>query len=100
MPYTMTVNGRELPLNDEEQSCACKLQCFGCLCCLCTLCLSWIPLCCYCSKMDKKYSGDQVFAASGTGMDLPKATDDNVVPASDAQVAVVPAPGTAALAME
>ena len=94
MPYTMTVNGRELPLNDEEQSCACKLQCFGCLCCLCTLCLSWIPLCCYCSKMDKKYSGgDQVFATNVVGMELPKAADD-------AQVAVVPAPGEAAPAME
>ena len=44
--------------------------------------------------MDKKYSGgDQVFATNVAGMELPKAGDD-------AQVAVVPAPGEAAPAME
>lgn len=63
----MSVNGRELPLTDEEETTAAKLHCFGCLCCLCTLCLSWIPLCCYCSKMSKKYPSNppnQVFASA------------------------------------
>eukprot|EP00744_Colponema_vietnamica_P020543 GILI01029216.1.p1 GENE.GILI01029216.1~~GILI01029216.1.p1 ORF type:complete len:108 (-),score=4.09 GILI01029216.1:41-364(-) len=58
MAYTMTVNGRELPLSDDEQSCAAKLQLLGCCCCLCTACLSWIPLCCYCCSMNRKYSYD------------------------------------------
>ena len=51
----LTVDGREIPLNEEDESCGNKLAVVGCCFCLCTLGLSWVPMCCWCNNMKKKY---------------------------------------------
>ena len=52
----LTVDGREIPLNEEDESCGNKLAVVGCCFCLCTLGLSWVPMCCWCNNMKKKYA--------------------------------------------
>jgi hypothetical protein len=54
----LTIDGREIPLNEEDESCGNKLAIVGCCFCLCTLGLSWVPMCCWCSSMKTKYAGD------------------------------------------
>ena len=51
----LTIDGEEIPLNEEDESCGNKLAVVGCCFCLCTLCLSWVPMCCWCSSMKDKY---------------------------------------------
>ena len=53
----LTINGEEIPLNEEDESCGNKLAVVGCCFCLCTLGLSWVPMCCWCNNMKKKYQG-------------------------------------------
>ena len=51
----LTIDGEEIPLNEEDDSCGNKLCVIGGCFCLCTLCLSWVPMCCWCSHMKSKY---------------------------------------------